>query len=101
MQLPLNSCRILRLTLVVREPVPLSFETDDVLDVFDLALEELSALLQLIWVAFCAGNLLEDLSDASYHQHLELLQDCLETFRQGAQVQEEVVFRVEPLDWRS
>ena len=78
---PKSRC-ILCLALVIREAISLSFEADDVLNVLDLALEELSALFQLIWVALLTGDLLEDLRDARYHQHLELLQDGLETFRQ-------------------
>lgn len=90
----MSSRRILSLTLIVGEPKALALEANYVLDVFDLALEELSALLQLVWVAFQACNLLVYLGDASYDQHLELLQDRLETLRKRGQVEEEVVLSV-------
>ena len=37
--------------LVIRETKPLALETNDILDVFNLTLEEISAFLELIRVA--------------------------------------------------
>ena len=83
--------------LVVSEAIAIVFKADNIFDTLNLTLVEYGSLVELVWVCFSASNLFENFCYSGDNQHLISCQNCLETLRKRAKIEEKMVLNIESL----